>query len=75
MNQLRWAWREVKAALEHGHSLTTVHQRLSEVGIGIPYRRLSFYIGRPRREEAENRGSTAAAPAARCPSVAGTSLA
>lgn len=28
MGQIRWAWPEVKAALEHGHSLTTVHQRL-----------------------------------------------
>lgn len=63
MGQLRWAWPEVKAALEHGHTLTTVHQRLTEVGIEIPYRRLSFYIGRLRREEAENGGaSVAAAP-------------
>jgi hypothetical protein len=61
MGQLRWAWPEVKAALEHGHSLTTVHQRLAEVGIEIPYRRLSFYIGRLRREEAENHASRAAA--------------
>ena len=61
MGQLRWAWPEVKTALEHGHSLTTVHQRLAEVGIEIPYRRLSFYIGRLRREEAENRGAVATA--------------
>jgi hypothetical protein len=61
MGQLRWAWPEVKAALEHGHSLTTVHHRLAEVGIEIPYRRLSFYIGRLRREEAENHRSLAAA--------------
>jgi hypothetical protein len=54
MGRLRWAWPEVKAALEHGHTLTTVHQRLAEVGIDIPYRRLSFYIGRLRREEAQN---------------------
>ena len=64
MGQLRWAWPEVKAALEHGHSLTTVHQRLAEVGIEIPYRRLSLYIGRLRREEAENREPAPAAPAA-----------
>ena len=31
---------------------TTVHQRLQEVGIQIPYRRLSLYIGRLRRENA-----------------------
>jgi hypothetical protein len=54
MGQIRWAWPEIKAALEIGHSLTTVHSRLAEVGIDIPYRRLSFYIGRLRREEAGN---------------------
>lgn len=64
MGQLRWAWPEVKAALEHGHSLTTIHQRLAEVGIEIPYRRLSFYIGRLRREEANSDGSAALAPPA-----------
>ena len=61
MGQLRWAWPEVKAALERGHSLMTVHQRLAEVGIEIPYRRLSLYIGRLRREETENHKSVAAA--------------
>src|SRR4051812_33566240 len=65
MGQLRWAWPEVKAALEHGHSLTTVHQRLAEVGIEIPYRRLSLYIGRLRREEADNHGPVAATVPAR----------
>jgi hypothetical protein len=67
MGQLRWAWPEVKAALDHGHSLTTVHQRLAEVGIEIPYRRLSLYIGRLRREEVENHGSRAAAPVVSAP--------
>ena len=51
MGQIRWAWPEIRAALDMGHSLTTVHQRLAEVGIDIPYRRLSFYIGRLRREQ------------------------
>src|SRR4051794_21191936 len=63
MGQLRWTWQEVKAALEHGHSLTTVHRRLAEVGIDIPYRRLSLYIGRLRREEAANGSVAVAAPA------------
>jgi hypothetical protein len=52
MGQIRWAWPEITAALALGHSLTTVHQRLQEVGIQIPYRRLSLYIGRLRRENA-----------------------
>ena len=52
MGQIRWAWPEISAALARGHSLTTVHQRLNEVGIQIPYKRLSLYIGRLRREDA-----------------------
>jgi hypothetical protein len=52
MGQVRWVWPEISAALSCGHSLTTVHQRLQEVGIQIPYKRLSFYIGRLRREAA-----------------------
>ncbi len=52
MGQIRWAWPEISAALSIGHSLTTVHQRLHEVGIEIPYKRLSLYIGRLRREDA-----------------------
>jgi len=52
MGQTRWAWPEISAALALGHSLTTVHQRLQEVGIQIPYKRLSLYIGRLRREDA-----------------------
>jgi hypothetical protein len=53
MGQIRWAWSEISAALARGHSLTTVHQRLQEVGIQIPYKRLSLYIGRLRREYTE----------------------
>ena len=52
MGQIRWVWPEITAALALGHSLTTVHQRLQEVGIQISYRRLSLYIGRLRREDA-----------------------
>jgi hypothetical protein len=52
IGQIRWAWPEIAAALACRHSLTTVHQRLQEVGIQIPYRRLSLYIGRLRRENA-----------------------
>ncbi len=52
MGQIRWAWPEISAALARGHSLTTIHQRLNEVGIHIPYKRLSLYIGRLRRQDA-----------------------
>jgi len=63
MGQIRWAWPEIKAALDLGHSLTTVHERLQEVGIHIPYRRLSLYIGRLRREESAHPSIAVTAPA------------
>jgi hypothetical protein len=48
---VRIAWPEIKIALNQGHSLKTVHQRLSEAQIKITYRRLSEYVSRLRREE------------------------
>jgi hypothetical protein len=62
MGQIRWAWPEIKAALALGHSLTTIHQRLHEVGIQIPYKRLSLYLGRLRREEGTEPASPVVAP-------------
>lgn len=47
----RLAWPDIRAALNGGHSLKAVHQRLTEAGIKISYRRLSEYVGRLRREE------------------------
>ena len=38
MGQIRWVWPEISAALSMGHSLTTIHQHLHEVGIEIPTR-------------------------------------
>ncbi len=42
MGQVRWAWPDIKAALELGHSLKTIHQRLNESGIPIGYRTLHY---------------------------------
>ena len=50
MGQIRWAWPDIKAALELGHSLKTIHQRLNESGIPISYRTLSLYLGRVRKQ-------------------------
>jgi hypothetical protein len=62
MGQVRWAWPEIEAALEAGHSLQTIHARLNEVGIEIGYRTLSLYIGRLKRkhEPSQNNRLTAA---------------
>ena len=65
MGQVRWAWREIQAALAAGHTLQFIHRRLNEVGIEIGYRTLSLYIGRLGREQALARLETitAATPA------------
>jgi hypothetical protein len=60
--QVRWAWPEIKAALAVGHSLKTIHQRMAEAGIRIPYRRLSYYLTRLRREEGQSPTPLAAPP-------------
>ena len=65
---IRLAWPEVKAALNRGHSLKAIHQRLAHAGIDITYRRLSQCVTRLRREEKRfgappaNAGKTRAAP-------------
>ena len=48
---VRLAWSEVKAALNRGHSLKSVHQRLADAGLNITYRRLSQCVSRLRHEE------------------------
>ena len=57
MGWIRLAWPDIRAALDRHVALSTIHERLNEAGIQISYQRLSFYIGRLRREE--NRGQTA----------------
>ncbi len=51
MAYIRFAWPEIKAALDRGHTLKAVHQRLQECGIAIGYRHLSSYVGRLRRRD------------------------
>lgn len=48
---VRLVWSEVKAALNRGHSLKAVHQRLVDAGLDITYRRLSQCVSRLQREE------------------------
>lgn len=48
---VRLVWSDVKAALNRGHSLKAVHQRLADAGLDITYRRLSQCVSRLRREE------------------------
>jgi Family of unknown function (DUF5338) len=67
MGQIRWAWPDIKAALELGHSLKTIHQRLHESGIQISYRTLSLYLSRVRKKEAGKPGSQIASQSASLP--------
>lgn len=48
---VRLIWSEVKPALDRGHSLKAVHQRLTDAGLDITYRRLSQCVTRLRGEE------------------------
>jgi hypothetical protein len=51
MGQIRWMYPDIEAALDSGHSLTDIHAMVNGHGITIPYKQLSLYIGRIRREE------------------------
>jgi hypothetical protein len=48
---VRLVWSEVKVALNRGHSLKAIHQRLTDAGLDITYRRLSQCVSRLHREE------------------------
>jgi hypothetical protein len=50
MGCIRLAWPDIKSALDRGHSLKLIHERLNECGIRIGYRHLSVYVGRLRRQ-------------------------
>jgi len=44
------AWPEIEAALEQGHTLRRIHQRLVQSGIPISYSLLTVYVKRIRLE-------------------------
>jgi hypothetical protein len=50
------AWPEIKAALETGHSLKTIWERLQADGMEIRYNRLSEYVARLRRGTQRGQG-------------------
>lgn len=51
MGQIRWMLSDIEAALNSGHSLIEIHARLNQNGIEIPYKQLSLYLGRIRRQD------------------------
>jgi len=49
--KVRWAWTDIDSALNVGHSLKVIHQRLCEDGLEISYRTLARYVNRFRLEQ------------------------
>lgn len=49
---IRLIWPDIQAALEVGHTLKFVHQRLRESGVSISYNQFTVYVSRLRRESA-----------------------
>jgi hypothetical protein len=49
MGQIRAAWPQIREALQAGHTLKAVWERLQADGLEIRYNRLSEYIGRIQR--------------------------
>ena len=50
IDAVRIAWPHIKAALDRGHTIKVVHQRLTEDGFHISYRLLASYVKRMRSE-------------------------
>ena len=57
MAQLRAVWPQVEQALQAGHTLRLIHQRLNMAGIPITYQCLIVYRGRIRRGKNAPAGS------------------
>jgi hypothetical protein len=65
MGQIRAAWPHIREALQAGHTLKAVWERLRADGVDIGYNRLSEYIGRlERRAAGSTTGSVPAPPQA-----------
>lgn len=56
MGQIRWMLPDIEAAIDSGHSLTDIHAMLNKHGIKIPYKQLSLYLGRIRRQMEKSPG-------------------
>lgn len=50
LSLMREGWPEIKAAIDQGHTLKVIHQRLVEGGVRITYRCFTMYVRRLRKE-------------------------
>src|SRR5207253_9872270 len=55
ISQIRLLWPDIKAAVERGHTLKAIHERLIKGGLRIDYKVLSVYVARLRQEDAKKR--------------------
>ncbi|MCZ2075583.1 MAG: hypothetical protein HUU41_02970 [Bryobacteraceae bacterium] len=62
MGQIRAAWPHIDEALQAGHTLKAVWERLQADGLDIRYNRLSEYIGRIQRRSPRRTPASAPAP-------------
>jgi hypothetical protein len=62
MGMIRAVWPDIRAALEHGHTLRIIHARLVESGIPVEYRQLSVYLRRLERRQRKAVSKAAAVP-------------
>ena len=53
MARVRCAWIDIAAALNAGHSLKVIHQRICEDGLEISYRSFARHVNRFRMEQAK----------------------
>ena len=44
VNLIKNAWPEIKAAIDQGHTLKVIHERLVRDGVRISYRLFTFYV-------------------------------
>jgi hypothetical protein len=53
LNLMRKGWPEIKAAIDQGHTLKVIHQRLVTGGVQMTYRCFTAYVRRLKKEFAE----------------------
>jgi hypothetical protein len=81
MGQIQAAWPEIRQAIQAGHTLKTICERLRADGVDIQDNRLSEYIGRLRRRHSRPAAHVESAPSqagkggAELSSVAGRQIA
>ena len=51
---VRLLWKDIQAAIERGHTLKVIHERLAEGGVSVSYRQFCIYVARLRAQTLAN---------------------